>query len=296
MILELPEATTIDVEGPIVCREWPGPEETTFVLIHGLGGSHLSWLQVAPGLSGLGRVVALDLPGFGRSPAAGRGTRVMDSRRSLARFLDRVASGQVILAGNSMGGLIAMTEAAVEPDRIAGLVLTASVYPWVRGTLPHPAVLGTFALYDVEGLGERVVRRRRRSVGPEAFVRFGLRLLTVDPGRIPEDIVAQQVALIRDTREDDEQPRSFIEAARSITAFVRTPAISGRVTGAIRCPVLVIHGRRDRFVPARYAEIALSRHPSWRGRILPGVGHVPQMERPDRWLAEVADWFAATFR
>src|SRR5262249_14239359 len=154
----------------------------------------------APGLSGLGRVLALDLPGFGRSPAAGRASRVMDSRRSLARFLDRVAPGPVILAGNSMGGLIAMTEAAVEPDPVAGLVLTASVVPWARGTLPHPAVLGTFALYDVEGLGERVVRSRRRSVSPETFVRYGLRLLTVDPGRIPEDVVDLQVQLIRDTR------------------------------------------------------------------------------------------------
>jgi pimeloyl-ACP methyl ester carboxylesterase len=221
---------------------------------------------------------------------------VMDSRRSLARFLDRVSDGPVILVGNSMGGLIAMTEAAVEPDRVAGLVLTASVFPWVRGTMPHPAVLGTFALYDVEGLGERVVRGRRRSVSPEAFVRYGLRLLTVDPSRIPTDVVDLQIQLIRDTRDDIEQPRSFIEAARSITAFVRTPAISSRVTDAIRCPVLVIHGRRDRFVPARYAEVTLSAHPSWRGRILPGVGHVPQMERPDRWLAEVADWFGATFR
>jgi pimeloyl-ACP methyl ester carboxylesterase len=296
MILDLPEATTIDVDGPIVFREWAGPEETTFVLVHGLGGSHLSWVQVAPGLSGLGRVVALDLPGFGRSPAADRGTRVMDSRRSLAQFAERVATGPVILVGNSMGGLVAMTEAAVEPDRVAGLVLTASVFPWVRGTIPHPAVLGTFALYDVEGLGERVVRSRRRSVSPETFVRYGLRLLTVDPGRIPAEVVELQVELIRDTRDDDEQPHAFIEAARSITTFVRTPSISSRVTDAIRCPVLVIHGRRDRFVPARYAEVALAAHHSWRGRILPGVGHVPQMERPDRWLAEVADWFAATFR
>jgi pimeloyl-ACP methyl ester carboxylesterase len=296
MILELPQPTTIDVDGPIVLREWPGPEETTFVLVHGLGGSHLSWLQVAAGLSGLGRVIALDLPGFGRSPEAGRGTRVMDSRRSLARFLDRIATGQVVLIGNSMGGLVAMTEAAIEPERVAGLVLTASVFPWARGAWPHPAVLGTFALYDMDGVGERVVRARRRSVSPEAFVALGLRLLTVAPERIPPEIVALQVELIRDTRDDPDQPRSFVAAARSVTAFVRSPSVSSRAMDAVRCPVLVIHGRRDRFVPARFAEAALASHPAWRGRILPDVGHVPQMERPDRWLSEVAEWFAATQR
>jgi len=296
MIPELPEPTTIDIDGPIVFREWSGPEETTFVLIHGLGGSHLSWVQVAQGLSGLGRVVAPDLPGFGRSPAAGRGTRIMDLRRSLDRFVEQVATGDVVLVGNSMGGLVAMTQAAVDPDRVAGLVLTASVFPWVRGAMPHPVVLGAFALYDLNGFGERLVRERRRSVSPETFVAFGLRLLTVDPGRIPADVVAMQVELIRDTRDDPEQPHSFVEAARSITSFVRNPAVSERVLDAVRCPVLVIHGRRDRFVPARFAEAALSTNPSWRGRILPGVGHVPQMERPDRWLSEVADWFAATLR
>ena len=70
--MELPPIRTLDVDGAIVYREWDGPPDTTFVLVHGLGGSHLNWLQVGMGLSGLGRVLALDLPGFGRSPAAGR--------------------------------------------------------------------------------------------------------------------------------------------------------------------------------------------------------------------------------
>jgi pimeloyl-ACP methyl ester carboxylesterase len=70
---DLPELATIDLDGPVRYRAWDGPPEATFVLIHGLGGSHLNWLQVAPGLAGLGRVVALDLPCFGWSPRCGRG-------------------------------------------------------------------------------------------------------------------------------------------------------------------------------------------------------------------------------
>jgi hypothetical protein len=41
-----------------------------------------------------------------------------------------------------------------------------------------------------------------------------------------------------------------------------------------------------------FAEAELARHPSWRGRFFPDLGHIPQMEAPGRWLAEVADWFA----
>jgi len=279
VLLELPPMQTIDLDGPVVYRSWAGPSDTTFVLVHGLGGSHLNWLQIAEGLSGLGRVVALDLPGFGRSPAAGRGTRVMDLRRSLARFIDEAASGRVVVVGNSMGGLIASVEAAVDPDRVTGLVLSASVFPWTRGSLPHPAVLAAFSLYGLDGVGERLVRARRRSMSPEAFVRVGLRLLTPDPGVIPEEVIRLQV-----------------EAARSIATYIRTPSLGIRTTDGIRCPVLVIHGRRDRFVPPGFAEAALAANPAWRGRILPGVGHVPQMEAPGRWLGEVADWYAATLR
>src|SRR5438874_13269798 len=99
MSIELPPTRTVDLDGPIVYRTWDGPPDTTFVLVHGLGGSRLNWLQVGSGLSGLGRVLALDLPGFGRSPTARRGTRVMELRRSLARFVDYAGRARIIGMG-----------------------------------------------------------------------------------------------------------------------------------------------------------------------------------------------------
>src|SRR5262245_26737320 len=133
MVVDLPPLGTVDIGGPVAFREWDGPTDTTFVLLHGLGGSHLSWIQAAPGLAGLGRVLAVDMPGFGRSPKAGRPTRLMDSRRSVSRFLDKLTDGPVILVGNSMGGAVAALEGAMEPDRVAGIVLTSSVFPYSRG-------------------------------------------------------------------------------------------------------------------------------------------------------------------
>ena len=58
----------------------------------------------------------------------------------------------------------------------------------------------------------------------------------------------------------------------------------------------MLHGRRDRFVPAAFAEAVLAAHPTWRGRIFPDLGHAPQLEAPGRWLAEVADWYAEIVR
>ena len=67
MQIELPPSRFADLDGPVHYVEWDGPPGRTFVLVHGLGGSLLSWLAVAPGLARHGRVLAMDLPGFGRT-------------------------------------------------------------------------------------------------------------------------------------------------------------------------------------------------------------------------------------
>lgn len=296
MTLDLPPLGTADLDGPVAYRAWEGPEDATFVLLHGLGGSHLSWIQAAPGLAGLGRVLALDMPGFGRSPRAGRPSRLMDQQRLLARFLDEQVRGPVVLAGNSMGGVVAILEAAMEPERIAGVVLTSSVYPMLRGPLPNPLVLGAFAAYDVPRLGEVVVKARSAALDPEAFVRVGLRILTGDPSSIPDEVIAVHAELIADLRREPEAEAAFLEAARSITSYVKSRDAGRRAMSNIRAPVLAIHGRNDRFVPVGYAETALATYPAWRGRIFARVGHVPQMEATARWLAEVADWYSSVLR
>lgn len=296
MVLDLPPLETVDLDGPVAFRRWNGPTDTTFVLLHGLGGSHLSWVQAAPGLAGLGQVIALDMPGFGRSPRAGRPTRLMDQQRMLGRFLDAQTQGTVVLGGNSMGGVAAILEAAMEPDRVAGVILTSSVYPMLRMPLPNPLVLGAFAAYDVPRLGELVVKTRTAALDPEAFVRVGLRILTSDASSIPDDVISLHAEMIADLRHDPEAEAAFLDAARSITSYVKSRGAGRRAMSNVRAPVLVIHGRSDRFVPVGYAETALATYPAWRGRILARVGHVPQMEVPARWLAEVADWYASVLR
>jgi pimeloyl-ACP methyl ester carboxylesterase len=293
--VHLPELRTIDLDGPVAYREWDGPPELTFVLVHGLGASHLAWVQVGEALAGIGRVVAFDLPGFGASPLAGRGAGLMDQRRTLSRVIEKLGSGAVVLGGNSMGGGTSILQAAVEPQSVAGIVLTNSVYPWRLGALPHPLVLLTFGLYWTPAVGERVVGWRLREFDAERIVRISLSVLAADPKSIPEEIVRLLIDLTEARRHDPEAPTAFLGAARSMLRLARRPATSRRALGNVRCPVLVVHGRRDRLVPAAYAEAELSRHPGWRGRFFADLGHIPQMEAPGRWLAEVADWSAEAF-
>src|SRR5436190_15516557 len=92
-----PRACSVDLDGPVWFEEWPGPPERTFVLLHGLGGSHVNWRVVAPRLARRGRVLVPDLAGFGRTPRAGRPSTVLANRRLVGRFLERCATGAVVL-------------------------------------------------------------------------------------------------------------------------------------------------------------------------------------------------------
>ena len=293
--VDLPELRSVDLGGPVAYRTWGGPVDTAFVLVHGLGASHLSWVQVAEGLSGLGRVIALDLPGFGASPLAGRGAGLMDQRGTLSAVIGWVDASRIVLCGNSMGGATSILQAAVEPSSVDGIVLTNSVFPWRFRAVPHPLVLAAFGVYATPRLGERVVSWRVREMDPDQLVRLSLRVLAADPRSIPEDVVRLLVDLTRERRDDPDVARAFVDAARSMLRLGRRPQVSRRALEHVSCPVLLLHGRRDRLVPSAFAEAELARHSAWRGRFFNDLGHIPQMEAPGRWLAEVADWFADTF-
>src|SRR4051794_10649238 len=174
-------SATLDWDGPVHYVDFGGnPDGPTFVLVHGLGGSHLNWDLLAPLLTPHGRVLALDLPGFGRSEPGGRRATVRANVAVLERFLAEVAGGPSVLVGNSMGGMISLFTTASAPGSVSGLVLVDPALPGGRRVL-DPLVAAQFALYAIPFIGKRFLRRRRRRHSPLARVRDTLRLCGVDP-------------------------------------------------------------------------------------------------------------------
>lgn len=293
--MQVPESRFADLDGRVHYVGWDGPGERTFVLVHGLGGSLLSWLLVGPALAGLGRVFALDLYGFGRTSRDGHRSRLTEQRALVSRFVHEVAGGgPVVLVGNSMGGGISMLQAALEPGSVEALVLSNSVFPYARGSLPAPIVVAGFAVYQVPRLGEWAARQRITRLEAERAVQIGFKIIAADPSAIPDELVRLHVdQLVRHQQNPDAGP-AFLEAARSLMALGRRPAASRWILDEIKAPVLAIHGREDRLVPIGYARSAARERAGWELRILPSVGHVPQMEAPERWLALVRDWLDRT--
>jgi pimeloyl-ACP methyl ester carboxylesterase len=289
--IEVPESRFADLGGPVHYVAWDGLAERTFVLVHGLGGSLLSWLLVGPELAEHGRVLALDLYGFGRTSRDGRRSRLTEQRALVSAFVQEVAGGgPVVLVGNSMGGGISMLLAALEPASVEGLVLSNSVFPYSRGALPAPMVMAGFAIYQIPRVGEWAARQRVTRLEAERAVEIGFRIITADPSTIPDDLVRLHVEQLVRHQQDPDAGAAFLEAARSLMALGRRPGTARWILDEIKAPVLAIHGERDRLVPVGYARAAAAAHPEWELRVLPGVGHVPQMEAPERWLGAVRDW------
>jgi glycerol-3-phosphate dehydrogenase len=283
---------TIDLDGPVHYADFGGAGPT-LVLVHGLGGSHVNWLAVAPALGRSGRVLAVDLAGFGRTPLGERSADVHGNRVLLDRFLETVAPGPAVLVGNSMGGLVAMMEAALAPQRVAGLVLVAPAQARSAEARVDGAVAALFALYALPLVGERVLRWRARLLGPAGVVRATLALCCADPARIPPDVVAAHVSLARERLE--RMPwanRAFVEAARSLIAVTARRSRFDEMVRRITAPTLLVQGERDRLVAAAASRRLARLRPDWSFEEFPDTGHVPQLEQPARFVASVERWLA----
>ena len=280
----------IDIDGPVHYLDFGGPSRGPLIVcVHGLAGSAVNWSVLAPLLTSRCRVLAVDLAGHGLTRSGGRGTSVQANRQLLHRFVELVTTSPVILMGNSMGGMISLLEASAAADRVSGLILIDPALPFVPAR-PDLLVAAVFATGGLPGLGPALLRGVHR-LPPEAIVASILSLCCHDPSRVPADVIAQHVAVARCRAGFAEAGRDIGIATRSV---VGTAGFGGhayrRGIAALSCPVLLLHGERDRLVPATAARAAARAHPSWSVAVLPGVGHVPQLEAAPDCADAILSW------
>jgi pimeloyl-ACP methyl ester carboxylesterase len=271
------------------------PPAPTFVLVHGLGGSLTNWLAVAEPLAARGRVLALDLAGFGRTPPGSIGAGVDANAALLERFVRAMAPGQkVVVVGNSMGGYLGLRLASEHPELVAGLVLVNPALPIPLGTKVDPTVAAMFSTYLLPGVAPILMRRRAAKVGPEGMVRDMFTLCTLDRRRIEARVFDAHVELARARFDWDWTIDAFLEAARSLLPALANRAGFNAMLQRVTAPTLVLHGEHDRLVPADAARALVRQRPDFELVVHPDAGHVLQLETPEWWLAEVGRWLDRT--
>lgn len=281
---------TLDIDGPVHVVDHGG-EGPALLLVHGLGGSHLDWSDVAPSFTRHHHVWAVDLIGFGRTPVEGRHASIDDNRRLVDGVAERVGQGQpVLLMGNSMGGLISILEASCQPERVSGLILVDPALPSARGGRLSVMIAAAFLVLTVPGVGGRVMQGHTRRRGAERLVDDVLTLCTVDTSRINSRTRDAQIELTRWRQGLDEPDRAFLEASRSLVRWLLRRATLEPHIRRIQAPTLLIHGDTDRLVSLSAAGAVATLRPDWEFRVLTSTGHVPQLERPQAFVALVDHW------
>lgn len=253
------------------------------LLVHGLGGSASNWVDVIDGLRRYGPVVALDLAGFGHTPAASAASLTVDGHVELVLALaDHLGWGSFALHGNSMGGLVGTLIAAEHPDRVEQLVLVSPALPpsCPLGFLPVPRA----TLAGV--LPMAVPSRRTHQL---------MRLIFNDPTGIRPALLQVMAAdsRPRDAQEAVDRKRALAESTRSIARLWLDPRRVYRAIDRLDVPTLVLGGTADALVPARVLRKVLARRGDWSGEVLDDHRHALMLDAPQEYLARVAAWRAA---
>lgn len=291
-----------DFDGPVHWVDYGGPdpdgpgsgdaEGLPVVMVHGLGGSHLNWVGIAPELAKHHHVYAVDQAGFGLTGGTARTATVQANADLVARFVREVVGSPVVLVGNSMGGMVSVLLAAAHPELVAGLVLIDPSLPVPRQR-PDLVVSAGFLLYATPFVGECLVAVRMRRTTDRQRVRGLVKLCFVDPRRADPDVVDAGVVLAAHRRGVPGQEAAFLGAARSLMRVLAAPRRYHSLMHGIACPVLLLHGERDRLVSIAAARVVAAQNPGWETHYLPGVGHTPQLEVPDQVSARVLSWLEA---
>jgi pimeloyl-ACP methyl ester carboxylesterase len=259
------------------------------VLVHGLGDEADTWRHVFQPLVVAGcRVIAPDLPGFGRSIWKGR----ISMRRHLAALLRlltlpglagtaAVASPEnpAILAGSSLGALLSELAACRRPDLVKGLILIDGCFP-----IDTEIDKGVLSLM-LPSVGKKWYRsfRKNPQIAWESLYPYYADLDAMsgeDRAFLRERVIARV--------ESANQERGYLSTMRSMNLFFM---FNGRsVSNEIKTypgKIIILWGEKDRIIKPEKTALFRGLRPDVRMTIIAGAGHLPHQEKCNETAAEM---------
>jgi len=252
---------------PIAWRE--AGEGPLVVFLGGLGTTRTGFDPQLIALSDSYRCVCWDPPGFGLSPGPAGGLSFPFLADAVASFIDTLGATEAHVAGLSMGGQIALHTALLHPDRVRSL-----------------ALLDTSPAFGLNG------------TDPEEWK--ALRLAGLDAGETPTSFAEPVLRSIMAPDVSDEAVAAAVASMERISAagfraaVERLPShdVQARL-GEIGAPTLVLVGDQDVETPLSYAEAIAGGIPGARLEIIPGCGHISNLEAPEAVNAALREHFGA---
>jgi pimeloyl-ACP methyl ester carboxylesterase len=230
------------------------------IYLHGASGA--AWLPFLQKLTAKYDVIAPEHPGFGESETPSW----LDNIHDLAYFyLDLLAElklDRVHLVGNSLGGYIAAEIAVRNTQRLASLTLSGSAGLFVDGVTQMDSFLVT----------------------DEAR----LRAFFHDPKR-----AEPMIARVLDPKNDEMALKNQAIVAKLVWQPRSHDPHLHKWLHRIDVPTLLIWGDHDRMFPLEHAHAFEKAIPGAKLVVIPKCGHVPQIEKPDEFVAALQDFFAA---
>lgn len=237
------------------------------VLIHAFPTDRTLWIPQQLGLRDHFRVISLDLWGFGHSEGTtGHRVTMTNYANQVAQLLNQLYIKQAIIAGESMGGYVALAFLEKYPDRVKGLILS-----------------NTQAIADSSEVREL---RNKQAID----------VLVDNSDKLVNDFMAQ--ALVADTSEQNRlilQNMLMVQSPFAIASALRGMALrkdQSEILANTSVPVLIITSDKDSVIPPQQSANMFALTKNSRLVVITDAGHLSSLEQPEQWNQAVIEMFA----
>jgi haloalkane dehalogenase len=250
---------------------WDGSGPTA-LLLHGYPTSSYLWRNVLPQVAAAGhRGIAIDLPGFGDSPADLPGTWEHQIEQ-VERFRNALGIERLVLIVHDWGGLIGLRWACDHADRVSALVICDT------GFFPEGRWSGMAKSLQTEGEGETIVENMNREL-------FGIGFKQVSPNA-PDDAIDEYWKAYGDA----DRRQNQLDLYRS-GDFSKIAPYEGKLA-ALGVPTLLLWGAKDEFAPVGGGHRFNKQIPHSTLVVLDEAGHFLMEDEPERVAGEIREFLS----